>query len=105
MPSQVTAPFGAWRSPITANMIVQQAVGLGQPALDGGDIYWTELRPAERGRTVLVRRSRQGGTEDVTPPEYSVRSRVHEYGGGAYAVRDGAVWFCNDADQRVYRIR
>jgi dipeptidyl aminopeptidase/acylaminoacyl peptidase len=103
MPPPVIASYGAWRSPITADMIVRQAVGLGQPALDGGDIYWTELRPAERGRTVLVRYSEPTGIEEVTPPDYSVRSRVHEYGGGAYAVRDGTVWFCNDADQRIYR--
>ncbi len=102
MPSSVTAPFGAWRSPITAEMITRQAVGLGQPALDGGDVYWTELRPAEGGRTVLVRCSEDGRIEDVTPPDYNVRTRVHEYGGGAYAVRNGTVWFSNDADQRVY---
>jgi len=102
MPSLVTAPFGAWRSPITAEMITRQAVGLGQPALDGGDVYWTELRPAEGGRTVLVCCSEDGRIEDVTAPDYNVRTRVHEYGGGAYAVRDGTVWFSNDADQRVY---
>jgi len=102
MPSPETAPYGAWRSPVTADMIVRQAVGLGQAALDGADVYWTELRPVERGRTVLVRWSEAGGVEEMTPPDYSVRTRAHEYGGGAYTVRDGVIWFCNDADQRIY---
>jgi dipeptidyl aminopeptidase/acylaminoacyl peptidase len=35
---------------------------------------------------------------------FSARTRVHEYGGGAYAVVDGDVVFSNDADGRVYRV-
>ena len=95
------APYGTWKSPITANLIAQTTVGLGQIALDGEDVYWLEMRPAELGRTVLVRRSDDGEITDVSPADMSVRSRVHEYGGGGFVV-DGDVWFCNDADQRIY---
>ena len=96
------APYGTWKSPITAELISQAMVGLGQVALDGDDVYWTEMRPAERGRTVLVKRSDDGTIFDVSPADISVRSRVHEYGGGSFVVDAGDVWFCNDADQRLY---
>jgi len=98
-----TAPYGTWRSPITADRIAEASVGLGQIALDGPDIYWTVLRPSESGRTAIERRDAAGRVSDVLPAPYSARTRVHEYGGGAFAVDRGAVWFCNDADQRIYR--
>ena len=78
-------------------------IGLGQIQLDGDDIYWVEQRPAEGGRNVIVRHGPDGRVVDITPPEYNARTRVHEYGGGAYVVREGTVWFSNFKDQRVYR--
>jgi dipeptidyl aminopeptidase/acylaminoacyl peptidase len=96
------APHGTWKSPITAGLISQATVGLGQVALDRDEVYWMEMRPTERGRTVLVRRSGDGTIADVSPADMSVRSRVHEYGGGSFVVDAGDVWFCNDADQRLY---
>jgi dipeptidyl aminopeptidase/acylaminoacyl peptidase len=99
------APYGSWRSPITADLITSAVIGLGQIAVDGDDIYWSELRPTEAGRTVVVRRSADGTVADVTPPGFNVRTRVHEYGGGAFAVADGTVYFSNFSDQRLYRQR
>jgi dipeptidyl aminopeptidase/acylaminoacyl peptidase len=103
MSQPAVAPFGSWKSPITADLIVRSTIGLGQVALDGQDIYWIEQRPTEAGRSVVVRRSPDGVVQDVTPPDFNARTRVHEYGGGAYAVCDGCVYFSNYADQRVYR--
>jgi dipeptidyl aminopeptidase/acylaminoacyl peptidase len=100
--SQITA-YGSWKSPITADLVVAEAIGLGEVRLDGGDIYWNEMRPAEGGRYVVVRRSPDGQTADVTPPGYNVRTRVHEYGGGAFTVSEGTVYFSNWQDQRLYR--
>ena len=102
VPPQV-APYGSWKSPITADLIVAGTVGLGGIALDGEDVYWTEGRPAEAGRNVIVRRTPDGKTTDVTPPPFNVRTRVHEYGGGAFTVRDGTIYFSNFADQRLYK--
>jgi dipeptidyl aminopeptidase/acylaminoacyl peptidase len=96
-------PYGAWRSPITSELIVGEAIGLGAILVDGGDIYWLEGRPGEGGRSVLVRRAPAGGIEDLTPAPFSVRTRVHEYGGGAACVRGGMAFFSNFADQRLYR--
>ena len=100
----VVAPYGSWKSPITTDLIVSSAIGLGQVALNGPDVYWVEMRPAEGGRMVIVRRDSDGETSDVTPKPFSVRTRVHEYGGGAFLVdRDGVVYFSNFSDQRIYR--
>jgi dipeptidyl aminopeptidase/acylaminoacyl peptidase len=98
-----TAPYGSWQSPITADVLVSSSVGLSAVAVDGDDIYWLESRPLEGGRQVLVRRDAAGGAADLTPPPFNVRSRVHEYGGGAFSVKDRTAYFVNFADQRLYR--
>ena len=97
------APYGSWSSPITAEQIASGSIGLGQIALDAQDIYWSEMRSAESGRYVIVR-LRDGVTTDVLPAPFSARSRAHEYGGGAFSVDNGVIYFCNDSDQRLYRL-
>jgi dipeptidyl aminopeptidase/acylaminoacyl peptidase len=96
------APFGSWKSPITADSIVADNIGLSSIVLDGTDIYWLESRPQQSGRNVIVRRTADGKITDVTPPAYDVRSRVHEYGGAAYTVTDGKVYFSNNSDNCLY---
>ncbi|MDJ0556012.1 MAG: S9 family peptidase [Microcoleaceae cyanobacterium MO_207.B10] len=96
------APFGSWKSPITADLIVAGTIGLGSIVLDGEDIYWLEGRPSEGGRNVIVRCTPDGQITDITPPLFNVRTRVHEYGGGAFLVADGTIYFSNFADQRLY---
>src|ERR1700675_4403040 len=103
MASRETLPYGAWRSPITSDLIVGETIGLGDIMVDGSDIYWVEGRPSEGGRNVLVRRSRDGSVSDITPAAFNVRTRVHEYGGGAATVHNGTVFFSNFADQRLYK--
>ena len=97
------APYGIWKSPITSDLIVAETIRLGGVSFDGADIYWLEGRPTEGGRNVLVRRTADGNTTDVTPAPFNVRTRVHEYGGGAYLVDRGTIYFSNFADQRIYR--
>ena len=84
-------------------MLVSNNLAHERILIDGGDVYWVETRPSERGRSVVVRRTGAGETGDVTPPGFNARTRVHEYGGGAYTVEQGAVYFSNFADQRLYR--
>ncbi len=96
------APFGSWRSPITAARVAAGGVALGDAAVDGNAIYWSEARPGEGGRVVVVRRAADGRITDVTPADYSVLSRVHEYGGGAFTVHCGTVLFVNLTDQQIY---
>src|SRR3954462_3218382 len=102
----IVAPYGSWRSPVTSQMLVERAVGLSQVVVDGDEVYWNEARPAEAGRQVIVRRAASGGTSpvDVLPEGFSARTLAHEYGGQAYAVRAGTVYFSNFSDQRLWRI-
>ncbi len=101
----VVAPFGTWASPVTTELIVGETIRLGQLAVLGDDVFWTEGRPQEQGRNVLVWCSADGRTQDLTPAPLNVRSRAHEYGGGAFTVGRRAGFFVNDADQQLWRIR
>lgn len=94
--------FGTWPSPISAQAVAAQGVRLGSVAVDGDDVYWLERRPNEGGRSVLVRRRMDGRHEELTPPGFNVRTRVHEYGGGSFIVAAGQIYFTNFSDQRVY---
>lgn len=97
------APYGSWKSPIQARQIAEGMVGLGEPMFGGPDVWWFEMRPTEGGRYVAIRRTSDGAVTEMTPKGYSARTRVHEYGGGAYLPWAGGVCFSNMADQRVYR--
>lgn len=97
------APLGSWKSTITTDLIVAGTIGLSSINIDGDDIYWIEGRPSEGGRNVIVRHTPDGQTTDITPPPFNVRTRVHEYGGGAFLVADGTIYFSNFQDQRLYR--
>ncbi len=96
-----TASYGAWDSPITTELLVADTVGLSSLCLDGEVLYWLEGRPQEKGRNVIVQDSGKG-RQDITPIPWNVRSRVHEYGGAAYGVSQGDLYFVNNADQQVY---
>ncbi len=94
------APFGSWTSPVTPELIVSAAVGLGDVWVDGDASWWSELRPAEGGRVVIVR----DGVDLLAAP-WSARTRVHEYGGGAWWLGpDAALYFAHWGDQRLYRL-
>jgi len=95
-------PYGSWKSPITSDFIVAGTIGLEQIALDGADVYWIETRPSEQGRYVVMCQPASGDAREVTPPDFSARTRAHEYGGGAFLVSGGVLYFSNFSDQRVY---
>ncbi len=103
MSAPTVAPYGTWRSPLTARMLVTSSVRLGLPWIDDGVVFWLESRPAEAGRYVVVRQEPGADPVDVTPERFSARTTVHEYGGGSYLVHRGTVWFSNFADQRLHR--
>lgn len=93
--------YGSWPSTISASTIADTSISLGGVAVGGTDLFWLEGRPSEGGRVVLVR-DRQGVISDMTPKDYSVRSRAHEYGGGAVLVADDVIYFVNLTDQGIY---
>jgi len=101
-----TAPFGSWKSALGAEELAAATVRFGQIAIAGDSIFASEGRPAEGGRNVVVECDAAGRCADRNPAPFDVRNRVHEYGGGAFVVAaDGEVFFCHDADQRIYRMR
>jgi len=102
--SRKVSPYGSWKSPITSDLVVQSVVGLGQIEIEGEDIYWLEMRPAEQGRHVIMKHTQDGKTVDVNPPPFNARTTVHEYGGGAYKINKGMIFFANFADQRLYKM-
>lgn len=104
------APYGFWRSPITAELVAQGGLRFSEVRSEpGGAIYWIEGRPLEKGRNVVVRRDAEGRRRDVTPAEFNARTRIHEYGGGAFAVHRPAgegrtvLVFVHFDDNRLYR--
>ncbi|MEZ5340028.1 MAG: hypothetical protein R2706_00850 [Acidimicrobiales bacterium] len=99
-----TLPFGSWPSPISASLVASGTVGLESVAVRGDELFWSERRPTEDGRVALVRSDADGVQSDVLPPGFSARSRVHEYGGGAWWLGHRASYFVNWDDQRIYRV-
>jgi dipeptidyl aminopeptidase/acylaminoacyl peptidase len=95
-----TLPYGSWPSPISAELAVGASRGLSESRQDGGDIYVLQSRPDEQGRVVLLRRTPDGELTDMAPG-LNVRTRVHEYGGGAYTVADGVIVFSEFGDNRL----
>ncbi len=98
------APYGCWASPITGDVIVSGTLRLGEVALNSGNAYWLEGRPAEAGRVVLMRQDASGTMQELTPAPFNVRTRAHEYGGGALAVQGETIVFSNFADNLLYQM-
>ena len=98
------ARYGSWPTPITSELVVAAAVRFSEVRVDGDAVVWSEGRPAEGGRTQLVRRAADGATTELLPPDRNARTAVHEYGGAAWWVHEGVTWFVDWADQRLYRL-
>ncbi len=97
------APYGTWKSPITAALAVESLVRPQWPTVAGEWTYWVESRPNEGGRYALVRARLGEEPQDVLPDRFSVRTLVHEYGGLCHLVDGDTVYFVNMEDQRIYR--
>lgn len=97
-------PYGSWASPISPAVVVARSASLGEVAVGPDDVWWAEGRPEEHGRVHLVRHRPGGATVDVLPEGFSARTRVHEYGGGAWWLHGPDVVFANWDDQRLYRL-
>lgn len=102
MQTPKTASYGTWKSPLSAQRIAAGAKPLAAPQIDRGQVYWLEGLAAEGGRVAVVRGAPGQASSIVTPAPFNVRSRVHEYGGGASLVAGGAIHFSNFADNLVY---
>ena len=110
---KTSTAYGSWVSPISARQVASAAPAIDAPCLDNGSIdndsdgdnlYWLEARPEESGRNAIVKLNSDGKKTDVLPAPFSARSRVHEYGGTPYIVVAGILFFCEQSDQRIYRL-
>ncbi|HWE69990.1 MAG TPA: prolyl oligopeptidase family serine peptidase [Acidimicrobiales bacterium] len=97
------AGFGWWPSPFTPARVAAGKASRSGLQADGSAFFWLESRPAEGGRQVMVADRTGDAPVDVSPPTVSLRSRVHEYGGGAATVTGGVLYYVDQADQRLYR--
>ena len=95
--------YGAWPSPIDADVVTAASRGYGALAGDGDALYWIESRPEEGGRGTLIHHA-AGKSTELTPAPLNPRSSVHEYGGGAFCVAAGVAYFVNFADQDIYAV-
>lgn len=104
------APYGNWKSQISADLVSRESqYGFMDVSVDQLDefqkkeVFWVETIAAEAGRSILFSYNLEADQRRKwTPAEFSVRTRVHEYGGGAFVVIRGAVVFSNMNDQRLY---
>lgn len=102
--SRVERPYGLWPSPLTPQVVAAAQRRLGQVQADDGWIYWSEGRPEEQGRQVIMRARPGGRPQEMLPAPFSARSRVHEYGGGEFLAAGGRLFFVNGADQDIYEV-
>ncbi|MFA5632251.1 MAG: prolyl oligopeptidase family serine peptidase [Porticoccaceae bacterium] len=102
--TKIPAPCGSWESPISPAAITAGSIGRDHPCMVAGHLYWQESRPEEQGRTTVVVRYPDGACADLLAAPFSVQSKVHEYGGRAWLVAGGSLFFVDKADQRVYRM-
>ena len=102
--TKIEKAYGSWPSPISAELITKAAPGLNCIQSHDDCLYWVESRPWEAGRNVIMCRRADGTVVDLLPKPFSHGSRVHEYGGTAYAVADHHLYFVNAADQRIYQL-
>jgi dipeptidyl aminopeptidase/acylaminoacyl peptidase len=98
------APYGSWPSPISLDLIAAGRTFPTYPRFDGDDIWWEEPRPAEDGRQVVMHRRADGSIVEAGPRDVNVRDMVHEYGGAAWTVAGGVLYYSNEADGRLYRL-
>lgn len=101
---RMSLPYGAWPSPFSLDQVIAGSRGLAEPILDRSAVYVLESRPDEGGRVSLVRIAPDGTASELTPAPANVRTRVHEYGGGAWTVDRGLVVRSEFADGSLWRI-
>lgn len=97
-------PHGTWPSPLSAADLAASTVSLSDLCPDGRALAWIASRPDDGGRYAVMYMAEDGGVDEITPPGFSARTRVHEYGGGALAAGHGVVLACEWTTQRVHRL-
>jgi len=93
-------PYGFWPSDWTAEKAASASRDFAEIRAGHGGLFWIEYQPTDARCTLWY--WRDGRAVCVTPPDVSLRSRVYEYGGGAFCMTDRGVAFVNEKDQQIY---
>lgn len=100
--------YGTWKSLITPSFVTEGVKKFNDIVIDNDNLYWHETRPYEAGRGVIVCCDENNNIKDITPslsknkPKFNVRTKVQEYGGSAFTVSNGVIYFVNYSDQKIY---
>lgn len=104
MTSSSHCKYGTWASPISATEVSTASVRLGDVVAIDGAFFWAETRPDDNGRCVIVKAVGSAAPVDMYQAPFNTRTRVHEYGGGAWWVDKTYLYFVHWNDQRIYRV-
>jgi dipeptidyl aminopeptidase/acylaminoacyl peptidase len=97
---KIRTPYGCWPSDWSAEQAAAASRDFAEVQVAEDGLFWSEFSPQDACSRLW---HWQAGTPRcLTPDGYSVRSRVYEYGGGAFCLTDQGLAFVNEADQQVY---
>ena len=104
-----TLKFGSWPSTVSAEFVAGKSLRFQSVQALDDRLYWSEVRPSEQGRAALVCAPIDGSKTsrvliDLLPAPYSARSKVHEYGGGAFLATPELIFFVNADDQQIWSV-
>nr|WP_244176789.1 prolyl oligopeptidase family serine peptidase [Acetobacter pomorum] len=100
--SVVPMPCGTWPSPVTPDLVAGKTLSFAEIRAVENTVFWLERRPAEAGRSVLMRWTQAEGATEALASDTDVATRVHEYGGGAYAVKSGCIAYSDKRTGNVW---
>ncbi|WP_181297228.1 S9 family peptidase [Pseudomonas sp. Q2-TVG4-2] len=98
--TKTAIPYGFWHSDWSAEKAASASRDFAEIRAGHGGVFWIEYDPADARSTLWYWRA--GRAVCVTPADVSLRSRVYEYGGGAFCLMDQGVAFVNEKDQQIY---
>ncbi|WP_460369653.1 S9 family peptidase [Pseudomonas sp. Tul1A2] len=87
--------------PFSASQAVAAGMDFAELQLGANGLFWNEYRPEDAACRIW--HWRDGVAKCLTPDGFSVRSRVYEYGGGAFCLTPDGVVFVAETDQQLYR--
>jgi dipeptidyl aminopeptidase/acylaminoacyl peptidase len=104
MTKKTIRSYGSWPSEITGEKLVQSSLRLGQIQVSGGQVFWTEGRPEEKGRTALMSWRKGDDIRELSPSDGDIRTRTHEYGGGAFLASSQRHFVILNKDQQIHEL-
>ncbi len=99
-----TIKYGKWPSAVSAEFVAGKTLRFQSVQAFGGDLYWSEMHPEQDGRVTIMRARCDGPALELVKAPWSVSSKVHEYGGGAFLATEKTLFFVNAKDQQIWAL-